>query len=137
KAKMILEANPDYREVIWDFAGSDDARDQAAVAAMKGKRIPQIGRIEISVVEEEQSRWLAFQRGEIDFIDRFGTFAPIAIPGNKLAPGFAARGIIWDRSVEPEITYYFFNMKDPVLGGYSKDKIALRRALMMAYDIRE
>jgi ABC-type transport system substrate-binding protein len=137
KAKMILEANPDYREVVWNFAGSDDPRDQAAVAAMKGKRMPQIGRIEISVIEEEQSRWLAFQRGEIDFIDRFGAFAPIAIPGNKLAPDFAARGITWDRSVEPEITYYFFNMQDPTLGGYSREKLALRRAIMLSYDIHE
>jgi ABC-type transport system substrate-binding protein len=137
KAKMVLDANPDYREVVWDFAGSDDPRDQAAVAVMKGKRIPQIGRIEISVIEEEQSRWLAFQRGEIDFIDRFGTFAPIAIPGNKLAPDLAKRGITWDRSVEPEVTYYFFNMQDPVLGGNAIEKIALRRALMLAYDIHE
>jgi len=43
--------------------------DKAAVAAMKGKRIPQIGRIEISIISEEQSRWLAFQNGQIDFID--------------------------------------------------------------------
>ena len=137
KAKMVLEADPGYREVIWDFAGSDDPRDKAAIATMKGKRIPQIGRIEISVIEEEQSRWLAFQRGEIDYIDRFGAFAPIAIPGNKLAADFAARGISWDRSVEPEITYYFFNLKDPVLGGYTKEKIALRRALILSYDINE
>jgi ABC-type transport system substrate-binding protein len=137
KAKIVLEANPDYREVIWDFTGSDDPRDKAAVAAMKGKRIPQIGRVEISIIEEEQSRWLAFQRGELDYIDRFGSFAPIAIPDNKLAPSFAARGITWDRSVEPEITYYFFNMQDPTLGGYSKERIALRRALMLAYNVRE
>jgi len=128
KAKIVLDANPDYREQVWDFAGSDDPRDRAAVAAMKGKRIPQIGRVEISIIEEEQSRWLAFQRGEIDFIDRFGSFAPIAIPGNRLAPDLAKRGIGWDRSVEPEITYYFFNMQDPTLGGFSTEKIALWRA---------
>jgi ABC-type transport system substrate-binding protein len=137
KAKIVLEANPDYREVIWNFVGSSDPRDQAAMAAMKGKRIPQIGRVEISIIEEEQSRWLAFQRGEIDFIDRFGSFAPIAIPDNKLAPDLAARGITWDRSIEPEITYYFFNMKDPVLGGYTKEKIALRRAMILSYDTSE
>jgi ABC-type transport system substrate-binding protein len=137
KAKIVVEANPDYREVIWDFTGSDDPRDKAAITAMQGKRIPQIGRVEISVIEEEQSRWLAFQRGEIDYIDRFGAFAPIAIPGNKLAPDLAARGIGWDRSVEPEITYYFFNMKDPVLGGYTKEKIALRRAMILSYDTQE
>ena len=134
---MVLEANPDYRERIWDFEGSDDPRDKAAVAAMKGKRIPQIGRIEINVISEEQSRWLAFQNGQIDFIDRFGSFSPIAIPDNKLAPDLAAKGIDWDRSVETEMTYYFFNMEDPVFGGVTKEKIALRRAIIMSYDTQE
>jgi ABC-type transport system substrate-binding protein len=137
KSKMILEANPDYREVIWDFAGSDDPRDRAAVAAMKGKRIPQIGRVEISVIAEEQSRWLAFLNGQIDYVDRFGSFAPVAIPENKLAPDLAARGITLDRSVETEMTYTFFNMEDPVVGGMSKERIALRRAMIMAYDLGE
>jgi len=76
KSKIVLEANPEYRERYWDFVGSDDPRDKAAVAAMKGKRIPQIGRVEISIISEEQSRWLAFQNGQIDFVDRFGSFAP-------------------------------------------------------------
>ncbi len=137
KSKMVLEANPEYRERYWDFEGSDDPRDKAAVAAMKGKRIPQIGRVEISIISEEQSRWLAFQNGQIDFVDRFGSFAPIALPGNKLAPDLAAKGITWDRSVETEMTYYFFNLEDPVFGGYSKEKIALRRALIMSYDNQE
>jgi oligopeptide transport system substrate-binding protein len=137
KSKITLDANPAYREVIWDFAGADTPRDKAAVAAMKGKSIPQIGRVEISIIEEEQSRWLAFQRGEIDYIDRFGSFAPIAIPGNQLAPDLVARGVGWDRSVEPEITYYAFNLKDPVIGGYTKARIALRRAIAISYDTEQ
>lgn len=135
KSKIVLEANPDYREVIWDFKGSDDPRDKAAVAAMKGKRIPQIGRVEISIISEEQSRWLAFDHGEIDYIDRFGSFAPIAIPNNRLAPSLAARGISLDRSVEAEITYYGLNMQDPAIGGSALAKVALRRAILLAYDI--
>ena len=135
KSKIVLEANPDYREVIWNFEGSDDPRDQAAMASMKGKRIPQIGRVEISIIAEEQSRWLAFEHGEIDFIDRFGSFAPIAMPNNRLAPSFAARGIRLDRSVEPEITYYALGMQDPVVGGSSLEKLALRRAILLSYNI--
>ena len=135
KAKMVLEANPDYREVIWDFKGADNPRDQAAVAAMKGKRIPQIGRVEISIITEEQSRWLAFEHGEIDYVDRFGSFAPIAIPDNQVAPNLAAKGITLDRSVEPEITYYALDIQDPVVGGFTREKIALRRAVLLAYDI--
>ncbi len=137
KAKMVLDANPDYRGFVWDFAASDPARDDPVIKEMRGKRMPRIGRIEVSVIIEEQSRWLAFQRGEIDFIDRFGSFAPVAIPDNKLAPDLAARGIYWDRSIEPEITYYFFNMKDPVVGGYTKERIALRRAMILSYDIQQ
>jgi ABC-type transport system substrate-binding protein len=137
KSKMVLEANPDYRKVIWDFKGSDDPRDLAAVAAMKGKRIPQIGRVEISVIAEEQSRWLAFEHAEIDYIDRFGTFAPIAIPDNRLAPAFAARGISLDRSVEAEITYYGLDMQNPVVGGFALEKIALRRAILLSYNIEQ
>jgi ABC-type transport system substrate-binding protein len=135
KAKVVLEANPDYREVIWDFKGSDDPRDKAAVAAMTGKRIPQIGRVEISVISEEQSRWLAFEHAEIDYTDRFGSFAPIAIPDNRLAPSFVARGIAHDRSVEPEITYYALDIQDPVVGGFAVEKIALRRAILLSYDV--
>ena len=137
KSKMVLEANPDYREVIWDFKGSDDPRDKAAVAAMKGKRIPQIGRVEISVIAEEQSRWLAFEHAEIDYTDRFGSFTPIAMPDNRLAPSFVARGISLDRSVEAEITYYGLNMQDPVVGGFTLEKIALRRAILLSYDIEQ
>jgi ABC-type transport system substrate-binding protein len=135
KSKMVLEANPDYREVIWNFKGSDDPRDKAAVAAMTGKRIPQIGRVEINVIAEEQSRWLSFEHAQIDYIDRFGSFAPIAIPDGRLAPSFVARGIRFDRSVEPEITYYGLDMQDPVVGGSALEKVALRRAILLAYDV--
>jgi ABC-type transport system substrate-binding protein len=91
--------------------------------------------VEISIITEEQSRWLAFQHGEIDYVDRFGSFAPIAIPDNQVAPNLAAQGITLDRSVEPEITYYALDMLDPMVGGFSKEKIALRRAILLSYDI--
>ncbi|HSS70802.1 MAG TPA: ABC transporter substrate-binding protein [Casimicrobiaceae bacterium] len=137
KARIVLEANPEYREVIWDFKGSGDPRDSAVVTAMKGKRIPQIGRIEIAIVEEEQSRWLAFQNQQIDYIERFGPFTPIALPDGKLSPKLAAEGVSWDRSTETEITYYAFNMQDSVVGGMSLPKVALRRAMLLAYDVEQ
>ena len=36
--------------------------------------------------------------------------------------------------VEPEVTYTLFNMQDPLTGGYTPEKIALRRAIAMSYD---
>jgi hypothetical protein len=37
--------------------------DETIVKRLKGKQMPQIGTIDIQVMEENQSRWLAFQRG--------------------------------------------------------------------------
>ena len=136
-SKISLEANPGYHGFVWSFQPGDDPRDREIVAAMKGRKMPVIGRIEISVIEEEQSRWLAFQRGELDILLLPGTFAPMAMPGNKLSPDLARRGVTIDQLVDPEITYTFFNMRDPLLGGFSKEKIALRRAIVMAYDMAE
>jgi ABC-type oligopeptide transport system substrate-binding subunit len=99
--------------------------------------MPRIGAVEIRVIEEEQSRWLAFQRGEIDVLALPATFAPVALPDGKPNAELAARGVRLDRSVDPEITYSYFNMRDPVFGGVAKEAVALRRAILMAYDVDE
>ncbi|MEP6996412.1 MAG: ABC transporter substrate-binding protein [Betaproteobacteria bacterium] len=134
-ARILLHANPGYRGFVWDFQPSANPWDQDVVAAMKGKQMPQIGVVDVRLLEEEQSRWLAFQGAEIDYIDRFGSFAPMAIPNDKVAPDLAKRGIKLYKYLEPEMTYYHFNMQDPLIGGFSKEKIALRRAIAMSYSI--
>ena len=136
-SRITLEANPNYRGFVWAFTPGESARDTEIAAQMKGRKMPQIGVVEVNVIEEEQSRWLAFQGGELDILLLPGTFAPIALPDNKLAPELARRGVTIDRSVDPEITYTYFNMRDPVVGGSAKEKIALRRAIAMAYDVDE
>ena len=35
------------------------------------------------------------------------------------------------------MSYAFFNFRDPLVGGFSKEKIALRRAVIMGYDLPE
>jgi ABC-type transport system substrate-binding protein len=136
-SKISLEANPSYHGFVWSFQPGTDPRDKDIVTAMKGRKMPIIGRIEISVIEEEQSRWLAFQRGELDILLLPGTFAPVAMPGNKLSPELARRGVTINQLIDPEITYTFFNMRDPVVGGFAREKVALRRAIVMSYDTAE
>jgi ABC-type transport system substrate-binding protein len=53
----------------------------------------------------------------------------------NLLPEFAARGIRLERATELAVTFAYFNMDDPVVGGYSPDKIALRRAICSAYNL--
>jgi oligopeptide transport system substrate-binding protein len=136
-SKIILEANPDYRGFVWDFKPGSDPDDLRIVAAMKGKKMPQIGRVEISIMEEDQARLLAFQGGELDLMNLEGPLAPNVLDGAKLRPEFASKGIRLSRFVDPEITYHYWNMEDPVVGGLTKEKVALRRAMAMAYNVDE
>jgi len=135
-AKIVLEANPDYRKVVWDFQPSDDPWDKAAVAAMKGKTIPQIGRVEISIIEEDQSRWLAFNQKELDWLALPATFRQeVFDAANKLKPVWTQQGVTLFKAIDPDIGYTFFNFRDPLVGGFAKEKIALRRAIIMGYDL--
>lgn len=135
-SKIFLDANPEYRGFTWDFKSADPA-DQKLVAEMKGKAMPQIGRVEISIIEEDQARWLAFQGGELDLMNMEGPLAPNALDGGKLKPELAAKGVKLSRIVDPEISYLYWNMLDPLVGGFAKEKIALRRALAMSYNVAE
>jgi ABC-type transport system substrate-binding protein len=137
-SKIVLEANPDFRGYPWDFEVQDPAWDEPIVKAMRGKKMPQIGRVEISIIEEEQSRWLAFSRGEIDYVNVPGTFRKEVFDAeNKVKPEWTAKGVSVYSLIEPDIVYAFLNTGDPVLGGFSKEKIALRRAIIMGYNLEE
>ena len=134
--KMVLEANPAYRESYFESQPGNDPVDQEIAARLKGKKLPIIGRVEVTVIEESQPFWLAFLGGQLDLSGIPGEFVNLVIPGGKLAPKYVKRGIKHYQSAEPDLTYTYFNMEDPVVGGYTKEKIALRRAICMAYDTK-
>ena len=135
-AKIVLEANRDYRGFVWDFLPTADPWDRKLVAAMKGKKMPQIGRVEISIIEEDQSRWLAFSQKEIDYLNLPAAFRSEVLAADKeLKPEWAAKGVSVFRAIDPEITYSYLNVRDPLVGGFSNEKIALRRAIVMAYNL--
>ena len=138
-SKMVLEANPGYRGFTWDFkAEPGSAWDERVVAQMKGKKMPQIGRVEIKVIEEEQSRWLAFKNAELDYVNVPGTFRAQVFDGErKLLPEWQQKGVTVFNQIEPDVVYTFFNFRDPVVGGFTKEKIALRRAIIMGYNLEE
>jgi oligopeptide transport system substrate-binding protein len=133
--KITLEANPGFREMY--FPESADPADKDILAVMKGKRIPAIGRVEISILEESNPRLLAFIKGELDMSNPVPADLILNVldANNKLKPEFAQKGISLTRGIQPAITFEYFNMDDPVVGGYTKDKIALRRAISMSYNV--
>ena len=134
--KIVLEASPSFRDE--KFPESSKPEDRAIMKEMRGKKIPAIGRIEISIIEESNPRLLAFRNRELDYLATpTDLVSNVLGPENKLKPDFVREGIVLARGVQPAVSYTYFNMDDPVVGGYAKEKVALRRAVSMAYNVEE
>ena len=134
---IALERNPGYREHFYDAEpAADDAEGQAILARLKGKRIPMVDRVEVSIIEEEQPRWLAFLNGDLDITNVPAAFIGQALPGGKLAPHLAKRGIQLRSSLNADGVFTYFNMDDPMVGGTEPAQVALRRALSLSLDVQ-
>jgi len=134
-SKLVLEANPGYRKVL--FPENADAPQQELVRSMRGKTLPQIGRIEISIIEESQPEILAFTQGNLDYMALGGDDTRRVMENGKLRPDLAQRVVRHLRFGSPSVTFTYFNMDDPAVGGYSTQQIALRRAIGMGFDVDE
>ncbi len=133
--RIVLEANPAFRE---EFYPESNQPDDRAFAKLRGKKLPLVGRVEISIIEESNPRLLAFEQHDLDYVTVPSDLVPNVLdPGNRLKPRFAKAGVALARGIQPAITYSYFNMEDPVVGGYTPEKIALRRAIGMAYNVEE
>jgi ABC-type transport system substrate-binding protein len=134
--KIVLEANPGYREEYFPAAPADaDDATKALAAKMKGKRLPQVGRVEIAIIEESNPQLLAFNSKELEYANVPSDLVPRALdPQNRLLPEYASAGVTLHRATQPSLAYSYFNMDDAVVGGYTPDKVALRRAIVMGLD---
>jgi ABC-type transport system substrate-binding protein len=134
---IVLERNPGYREVRYHADPvPEDAEGQALAARFAGRRLPMVDRVEVSIIEEEQPRWLSFLNGEHDVIEQLPPeFIDVAMPNGEVAPNLARKGLRGYQMVRADIAYLIYNMDHPVLGGYGAEKVALRRALNLAFDV--
>ncbi|HZF81560.1 MAG TPA: ABC transporter substrate-binding protein, partial [Rubrivivax sp.] len=107
---------------------------EEAAARLTGQRGPLLDRVEIDIIEESQPRWLAFLAGDHDVLSVPTDYGALAMPGGRLAPFLARQGVHAQRMKGPNVGHTFFNMDDPLVGGLSPEKVALRRAVTLAYD---
>ena len=87
---------------------------------MRGKTLPQIGRIEISIIEESQPEILAFTQGG-PRLHRARRRRHEARAGRRPAASRSSRSAAscTCASARRRVTFTYFNMEDPVVGGYS------------------
>ncbi|MEI6738393.1 MAG: ABC transporter substrate-binding protein, partial [Pseudomonadota bacterium] len=138
--KIVLEKNPQFREVVFNSPLTGDSKSDAIAATLNGKRLPLVDRIEVTIVEESQPRWLAFLGGETDYANVPADFVGSAFPGGTLAANLLGQGIRGERFIETDLVFMYFNLDDPTVGGktpFALEKLALRRAVALGYNINE
>ncbi|MFZ6675634.1 ABC transporter substrate-binding protein [Undibacterium sp. Xuan67W] len=143
--RIELLANPTYRKVIFSST-STAPEDVQIAAALRGQRLPRVDRIEIKIVEEHQSRVLGFLNKEFDYLEQVPPPLSDMVLNQlqqktelkpELKPELSQRGIQLSLFTPLQTYYMWMNMDDPVIGGYTPEKIALRRAIALSYNSKE
>jgi ABC-type transport system substrate-binding protein len=135
--RIVLLRNPGSTAVFHGTPGTDPG-DNAIGAALEGKRLPRVDRVEVKIAEEFQGRMLGFLNGEYDYLEQVPeSMTDMVLRDGQLKPDLAARGMQLYRFPVLQTYYLWMNMENPVVGGYSKEKVALRRAISLAYNNAE
>lgn len=132
--RIVLLANP-YSTAVFHATPGNDPHDQAIAAALQGQRLPRVDRVEVRIAEEFQGRMLGFLNAEYDYLEQIPeSMTDMVVRDGVLKPELAARGIVLSRFPVLQTYYMWMNMKDPVVGGYGKERVALRRAIALSYN---
>jgi ABC-type transport system substrate-binding protein len=134
-SRIVLERNPQHTHSVYDAApNADDVAGQAIAARLRGRALPFLDRVEINIIEEGQPRWLSFLNGQLDVLQVPLEFSAVALPGGQLNANLQRSGVTLNRVVAPSTFYTYFNMDHPLVGGYTAERVALRRGLALAFD---
>jgi ABC-type transport system substrate-binding protein len=128
-SRVVLDRNPDYRAIRFpDTGGADLAR------RMQGAPFPRVSSIEVDIIEEDGTRVLEFDRGNLDVMILRSEVVSRLIDGDRLRSEYRVRGVEWQRQAEPFTVSLYFNLRDPRVGGMDATHVALRRAVALALD---
>jgi ABC-type transport system substrate-binding protein len=133
-SRIVLERSRGFRGVRYEGTPADEPIAQAIAAGLQGRTLPLVDEIILDVVEEQQPRWLSFVNGTYAYLEVPGGLAAIAAPNGELAPFLAKKGVKLQRTPRADMGMTFFFMEHPLVGGYTPDKVALRRAIGLAFD---
>ena len=133
-SRLVLERSPTHRGLQYEGTPADDPLAQSIAQHLKGRTLPLVDEVVLDVMEESQPRWLSFLDGTLNWMVVPAAYRDLAAPGGQLAPYLARRGVRLQRALQPSMAMSFFQMEDPVVGGYTPQKVALRRAIGLAFD---
>jgi len=142
--EIVLERNPNYQERYYPSEGAPGDLE-AGHLDDAGKRIPFIDRAHFRLEKEVLPMWTKFLQGYFDrsgevHANTGGYFDQAFISGAnglELSQEMQDHKLTISQDVKPSLYYYGFNMRDPVIGGYTEERRKLRRALSIAWDMEE
>ncbi len=143
-SEIVLERNPNFREDYYPTEG-EPGDAELGLLDDAGKRLPLVDRAVFRLEKEVLSLWTKFLQGYYDRSGEnhgntnrvFDQAFVVGPDGVELSAEMADREISVSPDVKPALYYYGFNMRDPVVGGYTEDKRKLRQALQIAFDTEE
>lgn len=133
-SQIELVRSPTWRGDSYRGTPADDPVAQQVAAQLRDQPLPRVDHVVVEIVEESQPRWLSFLNGSYEWLLVPGPFRAQAAPGGELAPYLAKRGMRLQAELEAAIAMSFFYMEHPLVGGYTPAKVALRRAIGLAFD---
>jgi hypothetical protein len=118
----------------------DDADGQAILARFKGRRLPMVDEVQVSIIEENQPLWLSLpqrrdRRAGGQCAARCRWNSRQAAPNGKLAPNLAKRGVQLHRNLRSDTALAVLQHGRPGRRRLHAEKVALRRASRLAYDV--
>ncbi len=139
RKKMVFVRNPTY----WDDRYPDESMPgdvEAGFTKAVGTALPIADRVVITMFQQDQPMWLQFDAGKNiqytqvpaeNFEEAFNKRT------RELKPEWAARGITAHEVPLLDFIFRGFNMEDSLLGGYTEEKVKLRKAICTALDWEE
>ena len=112
---------------------ADDAEGQALRRDFKGRRLPMVDRVEISIIEEDAAALAGIpQRRARRARAAAASSQPWRCRTASSRRTWRKRACSAADASAPTSRTRFFNMDDPMVGGYTPEKVALRRAIALA-----
>lgn len=138
---IVLERNPNYREVRYPSKGARGDR-QAGLLADAGKLLPLAERVIFNYERESLPQWIKFQQGYYDNngipTDLFEAAVTVDASGDLgLNDELSSRGIHIEKARQATSYYVGFNMLDKTVGGLTPEGRKLRQAISIALDFHE
>ncbi len=140
-SEIVLERNPNFRKDYYPTEG-EESDLSTGLLDDAGKQVPFVDKAVYSMEKSVLPLWTKFLQGYYDRSGEnhsntrgfFDQAFVVGANGMELSAEMQSHDLGMDEDVKPGVFYLGFNMRDPVVGGYSEKARKLRQALSIAYN---